>query len=115
MSTYHVLAGIGDFAEDHRSLGVFEADSAQDALERCLAEHERESELVGVPPEFARLVREEHRLLCLQLRQPDAYFIVTPVAVEAHLVRDHTGVVREATEVARRRAVIRREFGLDVV
>jgi hypothetical protein len=46
-------------------------------------------------PELATVVREEHRLLCLQLRQPDAYFIVTPVAVEAHLVRDHTGVVRE--------------------
>jgi len=40
---------------------------------------------------------------------------VTPVEVEAHFVRDHDGVVKDAGEVERRRARTRREFGVDVV
>jgi hypothetical protein len=36
-------------------------------------------------------------------------------AGKAHLVRDHDGVVRDASEVERRRARMRREFGVDVV
>ena len=42
-------------------------------------------------------------------------FIVTPVEAEAHFVRDHDGVVKDAREAERRRARMRREFGVDVV
>src|SRR5438094_905081 len=55
VTTYHVLAAIGDAAEDHLSLGVFEAESARVALDRCLADHERELELEGVPPDLAEV------------------------------------------------------------
>jgi hypothetical protein len=40
MTTFHVLAAVGDMADDLRSLGVYEAASARDALDRCLAELE---------------------------------------------------------------------------
>ena len=45
----------------------------------------------------------------------DVSFIVTPLEAEAHFVREHDGVVRDAGEVERRRARMRREFGVDVV
>jgi len=48
------------------------------------------------------------------LAEPDVSFIVTLVAAEAHFVRDHDGAVRPAGEVERRRAWMRREFGLNV-
>jgi hypothetical protein len=115
MTTYHVLAAIGHFADDHRSLGVFEADSARDALDRCLAEHDQDPELGGAPAEVAELACEEHRQLRDQLHEPGACFIVTPIAAEAHFMRDHAGVVREAAEVDRRRATMRLEFGVDIL
>jgi hypothetical protein len=115
MTTYHVLAAIGHFADDHRSLGVFEADSEWKALERCLAEHDQDPDLGGAPTDVAELAREEHRQLRGQLHEPGACFIVTPVAAEAHFMRDQAGVVHEAAEVERRRAVIRREFGVDIL
>ena len=80
------------------------------------------------PVELRRLRRRRHvpashlRLLWLAmplrddaLAEPDVSFIVTPVAAEAHFVRDHDRVVRPAGEVVRRRARMRREFGVDVV
>jgi len=39
---------------------------------------------------------------------------VAPVAAEAHFIREHDGVVKDAGEVERRRARMRREFGVDV-
>jgi hypothetical protein len=69
MTTHHVLAAIGHFADDHRSLGIFEADSARDALDRCLAEHDRDPDLGGAPAEVAELAREEHRQLRGQLHE----------------------------------------------
>jgi hypothetical protein len=38
MTTYHVLAAAGDFADELRSLGLHEATSARDALDCCLAQ-----------------------------------------------------------------------------
>jgi hypothetical protein len=115
MTTYHVLAAIGDFADDHHSLGILEADSAPAALERCLAEHDQDPDLGGAPADVAELAREEHRRLRGQLHEPGACFIVTPVAAEAHFMRDQAGVVREAAEVERTRAIMRREFGVDIL
>lgn len=115
MTTYHVLATIGHFADDHRSLGVFETNSARDPLGRCLAAHDQDPDLGGAPADVADLAREEHRQLRGQLHEPGACFIVTPLAAEAHFMRDQAGVVREAGEVERRRAVMRREFGVDIL
>jgi hypothetical protein len=80
MTRYHMLAATGGFADELRSLGLFEVASARDAL-----------------------------------AEPDVEFIVTPVQAEAHFVHDHDGVVKDAGEVGRRRARMRREFGVDLV
>jgi hypothetical protein len=40
---------------------------------------------------------------------------VTPVQAEAHFIRDHEGVVRDAGEVERRWAWMWREIGVDVL
>ena len=63
------------------------------------------------PSSYAR----DQQQLRNALAEPDVSFIVTPVAAEAHFVRDHDGEVRPAGEVERRRARMRREFGVDVV
>jgi hypothetical protein len=63
----------------------------------------------------AELLRRDQQQLRDALAEPDVSFIVTPVVVEAHFVRDHDGVVKDAREVERRRAQMRREFGVDVV
>jgi hypothetical protein len=115
MATYHVLAAVGDVAEEHRSLGVFEAGSAWEALDRCLADHDQEPEFEGVPPELAQAAREDRQMLRHQMGEPGAYFIATPVDAETHFMRDHAGVVREAAEVEQRRPIMRREFGVDVL
>jgi hypothetical protein len=47
--------------------------------------------------------------------EPGVSFIVTPVDAEAHFVRDHDGLVKDAREVERRWARMRREFGVDAV
>jgi hypothetical protein len=65
--------------------------------------------------EVADLLRREQEQLRDALAEPDVSFIVTPVAAEAHFVRDHDGEVRPAGEVERERARPRREFGVDVV
>jgi hypothetical protein len=96
MAAYHVLAAIGDTADDHRSLGVFEAGSAAEALGRCLADQEREPDLHGAPLDLIDAAREEHERIRRQLAEPDACFIVVPVSAESHFVRDHAGVVRDA-------------------
>jgi len=61
--------------------------------------------------EVADLLRREQEQLRDALAEPDVSFIVTPVAAEAHFVRDHDGAVRPAGEVERERARPRREFG----
>ena len=65
-------------------------------------------------PEIAELLRTDQQHLHDALAEPDVSFTVTPVAAEAHFVRDH-GEVRLAGEVQLRRARMRREFGVDVV
>jgi hypothetical protein len=66
-------------------------------------------------PELAELLRRDQRQLRDALAEPDVSFIVTPVDAEAHFVRDHDGAVKDAGEVERRRAWMRRELGVDVV
>jgi hypothetical protein len=118
MSTYQVLATAGDFADELRSLGLHDATSARDALGRCLAQLDEDpvSHQDAIrDPELAELLRQDQQQLRTALAEPDVSFIVTPVEAEAHFVRDHDGVVKDAGEVERRRARMRREFGVDVV
>jgi hypothetical protein len=61
------------------------------------------------------LLRREQRQLRDALAEPDVSFVVTPVDAEAHFVRDHDGIVKDAEEVERRRARLRRELGVEVV
>jgi hypothetical protein len=66
--------------------------------------------------EVAKLLRREQLQLRDALAEPDVSFILTPVEAEAHFVRDHHGEVKDAGEVERRRAKMRRELGVvDVV
>ncbi len=65
--------------------------------------------------ELADLLRLDQQQLRDALTEPDFAFIVTPVAAEAHFMRDHDGEVRPAEEVEHWRARMRREFGVDVV
>jgi hypothetical protein len=68
------------------------------------------------PRRAPRLHRRQHQQpLPDALAEPDVSFIVTPIDAEAHFVRDHGGVVRDAGEVERRRARMRRGLGVDVV
>ena len=60
------------------------------------------------------MLRRDQQQLRDALAEPDVSFIVTPVAAEAHFVRDHDGEVGPASEVERRRARMRRAFGVDV-
>ncbi len=113
MPVYHVLAAIGDFADDHRSLGVFEAASAREALVHCLHEYDQDPKFEGVPADVAAVGLADHRRLRRQLHEVGAYFVVCPVEAEAHFLRDHDGEVRDAGEVERRRRMISRDFGLD--
>src|ERR1041385_6138511 len=99
MTTYHVLAAMGDFADELRALGVHGAVSARDALLGCLAQ-------LDVDP-----VADQEAAL----PEPDVSYIGTPVDAEAHFVRDHDGLVKDAGEVERRRARMRRQFGVDAV
>jgi hypothetical protein len=119
MTAYHVLAATGDFAEEMRSLGLHDGPSARDALARCLAQLDEDPvadhEAALRDPGLADLLRREQQQLRDALAETDVSFIVTPVEAEAHFVRDHDGVVKDAGEVARRRARMRREFGVDVV
>ena len=116
---FHVLAAAGDFADELRSLGLYAAATARDALVRCLAELDQapiaDHEAARRDPEIAELLRREHQQMRDALAEPDVSFIVTPAAAEVHFVRDHDGEVRPAGEVERRRARMRREFGVDVV
>jgi hypothetical protein len=120
MDTYHVMAAAGDLAEDLRSLGLFEAGSAREALECCLTQLEKPIvESVGVPPELredlAELLDQERRQLCEQLREPDVSFIVVATASEVHLVRDRDGQVEDVREIDRKRGMMQRDFGVDVL
>jgi hypothetical protein len=119
MRAFHVLATVGDLADDLRSLGVYEGPSARDALVRCLAELEEDPvsdhQVVLRDREVNDLLRREHWQLRDALAEPDVSFIVTPVAAEAHFVRDYDGVIKDACEVNRKRARMRREFGVDVL
>jgi hypothetical protein len=119
MTMFHVLAAVGDSAEELRSLGLHNAASAREALGRCLAGLDEDPvadhNAALCDPELAELLRREQRQLRDALTEPDVWFIVTPVEVEAHFVRDHDGVVKDAGDVERRRARMRREFGVDVL
>ncbi len=119
MTMFHVIAAAGDSAEELRSLGLHQAASARDAVVRCLAELDEDPvadhEAALRDPEVAELLRREQRDLRAALGEPDVSFIVTPVDAEAHFVLDHDGVVRDASEVERRRARMRRDFGVDVL
>ncbi|TMC03514.1 MAG: hypothetical protein E6J41_27190 [Chloroflexi bacterium] len=103
MTTYHVLAAAGDFADDLRSLGLYDAASAHDALARCLAQLDEdpvaEHEAALRDPELAELLRQDQQQLRDALAEPDVAFIVTPVEAEAHFVRDHDGVVKKAARL----------------
>ena len=106
MTTFHVMAAAGDSAEDLRSLGLYEAPSAYEALRRCLAQLDddpvADHDAALRDPEVAELRRLVQRQLRDALAEPDVCFIVTPVEAEAHFIRDHDGVVRDAGEVERR-------------
>jgi hypothetical protein len=119
MTTYHVLAAAGDLADDLRSLGLHEGASARDALVRCLAQLDEDPvadhEAARRDPELAEMLRREQLQLRDALAEPDVSFIVTSVEAEAHFARDLDGVAKDAGEVERRRARMRREFGVDVV
>lgn len=119
MTLFHVIAAAGDAAEDLRSLGLFDAPSARDALARCLAQLDEDPvvdhEAALRDPDVADLLRREQQQLRAVLAEPDSSFIVTPVEAEAHFVRDHDGEIRPAEEVEQRRARMRRDFGVDVV
>jgi hypothetical protein len=115
MGRYHVLAAIGEAAEDHTSLGVLEAGSAREALDRCLGALDGGPELGGLRTGSAWQLRQEWERLQEQVRQPDAYFIVTPVDAESHFVRDRDGEIRDVATVERREAILRRTFGVDLV
>jgi hypothetical protein len=112
---FHVLAAAGDLADELRSLGVHDAASARDALLCCLAHLDEDPvadhEAALRDPELADLLRREQQQLREALAEPDVSFVVAPVDAEAHFVRDHDGVVKDAGEVARRRARMRREWG----
>jgi hypothetical protein len=120
MTTYHLIAAVGDAAEDLRSLGTFEAASAGLALEACLAQLARdpvadvERELLDIGG-LAEQLHLEQRDLREALAEPDVSFIVVPTGAEAHLVRDVDGRVKDASEVEHKRAQMRREFGIDVL
>ena len=60
------------------------------------------------------LLRRDQQRLRDALAESDVSFIVTPIEAEAHFIRDLDGVVRDAGEVERRRARMRRDFGVDV-
>jgi hypothetical protein len=81
--TFHVLAAAGDFADEMRSLGLYEAASARKALTRCLAQLDEDPvadhEAALRDPEVAELLRREHLQLRDALAEPDVSFIVTPV------------------------------------
>ena len=61
------------------------------------------------------LDRRERSELRVALAEPDVSFIVVPVQAETHLVRDFDGVIRDADSVERRRARMRRDFGIDLL
>jgi hypothetical protein len=119
MTKFHVLAAMGDFADELRSLGIHEAPSAPIALARCLAELGRDPvsdhEAAHHDPEVVEMARRDQQQLRDALAEPDVSFIVTPIGAEAHFVRDFDGEVRSADEVERRRARMRRDLGVDVV
>ncbi len=119
MTMFHVIAAAGDSADDLRSLGLCEAASAREALVRCLAQLDADPRAdyaaARRDPELAELLRQEQQQLRDALAEPDVSFILTPVEAEAHFVRDHNGAVKDAGQVERRRAWIRRDFGVDVL
>jgi|ERR1041385_5994828 hypothetical protein len=119
MTTYHVLAAMGDFADELRALGIHGAVSARDALLGCLAQLDvdpvADQEAALRDPELADLLHRDQQQLRNALAEPDVSYIVTPVDAEAHFVRDHDGLVKDAGEVERRRARMRRQFGVDAV
>lgn len=81
--------------------GLYDAASARDALARCLAQlgdHPADHQDAAPDAELADLWRDQQQLRDA-LVEPDVSFIVTPVAAEAHFVRDHDGVVKLAAEV----------------
>ncbi len=120
MTTFHVVAAAGDTAEELRSLGTFEAPSAGQALEACLAHLDLdpvadvESQLLDIDP-VAELLRTEQLQLRQALAEPDVSFIVVPTEAEAHLVRDFDGEIRDAAEVEHKKACMRRHFRIDMV
>jgi hypothetical protein len=73
-------------ADGLRSLGLYDAATARDGLDRCLAQHEDcpiDDQEAARNPELAELLRRGQRQLHDALAEPDVSFIVTPVAAEA--------------------------------
>jgi hypothetical protein len=68
-----------------------------------------------VPLPEGGLRRDHEQQLRDALAEPDVSFIVTPVEAEAHFVRDLDGVVKDAREVERRRARMRRHLGINAL
>ncbi len=116
---FHVLAAAGDTADDLRSVGLYQAASAREALVRCLAQLDEDPvadhKALLRDLEVAELLRREQLQLGTALAEPDVSFIVTPVEAEAHFVCDYDDVVKDAREVERKRARMRRDFGVDVL
>jgi hypothetical protein len=75
MTMFHVLAAAGDFADDTRSLGLYEADSARDALVRCLTQLDEDPvadyDAALRDPKLAELLRREQQQLRDALAEPD--------------------------------------------
>jgi hypothetical protein len=113
------VTAAGDLAHELRSLGLHNAACARDALIRCLAQLDddpiADHDASLQDPALADLLRRDQQRLRDVLAEPDVSFIVTPVEAEAHFARDLDGVVRDAGEVERRRARMRREIGVHVM
>ncbi len=119
MTMFHLIAASGDSADDLLSLGVYESAVPRADLEKCLAERAThpvvDRAAVLNDPAVAQLLHREQEQLRAALAEPEVSFIVTPADTETHFVPDHDGVVKDAGEVERKRARMRRDFGVDLV
>ena len=58
------------------------------------------------------MLRRDQQQLRDALAEPDVSFIVTSVAAETHFVCDYDGEIKPAAEIERKRARMRRDFGV---
>jgi hypothetical protein len=119
MTVFHVLAAAGEFADELRSLGLYDAPSAHQALVRCLGQLDDDPvgdhEAARRDPKIAELARPSKSSCATRWASPTCRSSSCRWRRRRTFMRDYNGEVKPADDVERKRERMRWELGVDVM